>query len=47
MSEEEMVSTINNAEDEPRIVAGQSGEFPPAPAGYQYGANYTLVPLSV
>jgi hypothetical protein len=48
MSDEAIVSTINNAEDEPRMVAGQSGEFPPAPAGYRYDDNnYTLVPLSV
>jgi hypothetical protein len=47
MSAEEIVSTINAAEDEPRIMAGQSGELPPAPAGYRYDDNYTLVPLSV
>jgi hypothetical protein len=47
MSVEEIVSTINNAADEPRIMAGQGGELPPAPAGYQYDVNYTLVPLSV
>jgi hypothetical protein len=47
MSDEEIVSTINNAADEPRIMAGQLGEFPPAPAGYRYDANYMLVPLSV
>ena len=47
MSDEEIVATINNAADEPRIMAGQSGRFPPAPAGYQYDDNYTLVPLSV
>lgn len=47
MSDEEIVSTINNSADEPRIMAGQSGELPPAPAGYQYDENYTLVPLSV
>ena len=47
LSVEEIVSTINNAADEPRIMAGQSGELPPAPAGYQYDVNYTLVPLSV
>ncbi len=34
MSDEAIASTINNAEDEPRIAAGQSGGFPPAPAGY-------------
>jgi hypothetical protein len=45
MSEEEIVSTINNAEDEPRIMLGQSGELPPASPGYQYGVNYKLVPL--
>lgn len=43
MSDEEIVSTINQAEDEPRIRAGQRGEFPPAPAGYRYVNNYTLV----
>jgi len=47
MSDEEIVSTINNAADDPRIMAGQSGELPPAPTGYQYDDNYTLVPLSV
>ncbi len=45
MSDEEIVSNINGAEDEPRIMAGQSGELPPAPAGYRYDDNYTLVPL--
>ena len=45
MSAEEIVSTINAAEDEPRIMAGQSGQLPPAPAGYQYDATYRLVPL--
>ena len=47
MSDEEIVSNINNAEDEPRIMSGQSGGLPPAPDGYQYDANYRLVPLSV
>ncbi len=47
MSNEEIVSTINGAEDEPRIMAGQRGEFPPAPPGYQYDGNYMLVPISV
>jgi hypothetical protein len=47
MSDEEIVSTINNAADEPRIMAGERGEFPPAPAGYRYDANYMLVPLPV
>ncbi len=48
MSAEEIVSTINNAEDEPRIMAGQRGELPPAPAGYRYVEDdCTLVPLSV
>ena len=47
MSDEEVVSTINGAEDEPRIMAGQSGQLPPAPAGYRYDDNYRLVLLSV
>ena len=46
MSAEEIVSYINGAEDEPRIMAGQSGQLPPAPPGYQYDATYRLVPLS-
>jgi hypothetical protein len=45
MSAEEIVSAINGAEDEPRILAGQSGELPPAPPGYRYDENYRLVPL--
>jgi hypothetical protein len=45
MSAEQIVSTINQAEDEPRIMAGQSGELPPAPAGYQYDVNYKLILL--
>ncbi len=45
MSAEEIVLAINGAEDEPRIMAGQSGQLPPAPAGYRYDVNYMLVPL--
>jgi hypothetical protein len=45
MSAEEIVAAINGAEDEPRSVMGQSGQLPPAPAGYQYDATYRLVPL--
>jgi hypothetical protein len=45
MSDEEIVSAINGAEDEPRIMLGQSGGLPPAPPGYQYDANYRLLPL--
>ena len=45
MSAEAIVSAINAAEDEPRILAGQSGALPPAPPGYEYDANYRLVPL--
>jgi hypothetical protein len=45
MTVEEIVSAINGAEDEPRIMAGQSGELPPAPPGYRYDENYRLVPL--
>ena len=45
MSDEQIVAAVNGAEDEPRILAGQRGELPPAPPGYQYDANYILVPL--
>ena len=45
MSAEEIVSAINGAEVEPRIIAGQSGQLPPAPPGHQYDATYRLVPL--
>ncbi len=45
MTVEEIVSAINGAEDEPRIMAGQSGQLPPAPPGYEYDATYRLVPL--
>jgi hypothetical protein len=44
MSAEAIVSAINGAEDEPRIMAGQSGQLPPAPPGYEYDATYRLVP---
>ncbi len=47
MSDEEIVATINSAADEPRILAGQRGELPHAPAGYQYDYEYMLVPLPV
>ena len=45
MSAEEIVSAINGAEDEPRIMYGQSGQLPPAPVGYRYDADYRLVLL--
>ena len=45
MSDEKIVSDINGAEDALRIQAGQSGQLPPAPPGYEYDANYRLVPL--
>jgi hypothetical protein len=44
MSDEQLVSTINGAADEARIVEGQSGQLPPAPPGYEYDSNYNLVP---
>ena len=47
LSDEAIVSTVNRIEDEPRILAGQRGELPPAPAGYRYDDNYMLVPISV
>jgi hypothetical protein len=46
LSDQEIVSTINRIEDEPRIIAGQRGELPSAPPGYQYDASYRLVPLA-
>ena len=45
MSAEAIVSAINGAEDEPRIMYGQSGQLPPAPVGYQYADNYMLILL--
>ncbi len=45
MSDAQKVSTINGAADEARIMAGQRGELPRAPAGYRYDATYRLVPL--
>ena len=45
MSAEEIVSTINGMKEEPQITAGEHGEFPPAPGGYRYGDDYTLLPL--
>ena len=44
MSPEKIASEINNAEDKPRIMEGQSGQLPPAPEGYEYDENYKLVP---
>ena len=43
MSDEEIVSAINGAENEPRIMYGQSGQLPPAPVGYEYAPDYKLV----
>ena len=45
MNTEDIVSAINGAEDEPRIMAGQSGQLPPAPPGYRYDENYRLISL--
>ena len=45
MSDEEIVTAINGAEDQPRIMYGQSGQLPPAPVGYRYDADYRLVLL--
>jgi hypothetical protein len=46
MSDEQIVSAINGAQVEPRIMEGQRGGLPPAPTGYQYDANFRLVPIS-
>ena len=45
MSAEQVASFINAMDDQPRIMAGQSGDLAPAPDGYQYDATYRLVPL--
>ena len=45
LSDQEIVSIVNRIEDEPRKIAGERGELPKAPPGYQYDANYKLVPL--
>ena len=44
MSPEKIASEINNSEDQPRILEGESGRLPPAPDGYEYDENYKLVP---
>ena len=44
LSDEQIVSTVNRIEDEPRILAGEHGELPPPPTGYRYDGNYKLVP---
>ena len=45
LSDQQIVSTVNRIEDEPRKIAGERGELPKAPPGYQYDANYKLVKL--
>jgi hypothetical protein len=45
MSDQEIVSTINGIKDEPRIMAAEHGDLPPAPAGYRYDEYYRLIPL--
>ena len=44
MSPEKIASEINGADDEARVMEGQSGGLPPAPEGYEYDENYKLVP---
>jgi hypothetical protein len=45
MSAEQVASFINAMKDYPRIMAGQNGRLAPTPPGYEYDANYRLVPL--
>jgi hypothetical protein len=45
MTAEEIVATINGMNAEPRIMAGEYGDLPPAPTGYQYNEDYELIPL--
>jgi hypothetical protein len=44
MSPEKIASEINNSEDQPRILEGESGGLPPAPEGYEYDNTFKLVP---
>ena len=44
MSADQVASFINAMKDQPRIMAGQSGDLAPAPDGYQYADDYTLIP---
>jgi hypothetical protein len=46
MSAVDIVSIINGAENEPRIMEGERGGLPPAPEGYEYDENYKLVPTT-
>ena len=44
MSDQEIVSIINEVEDGARIMAAEHGDLPPAPHGYRYTKDYKLVP---
>ena len=46
MSDREIVTTINGMKDDPRIMAGEAGDPPPPPRGYQYAEDYELIPTS-
>ena len=46
MSDEKIVSDINAAADEPRIMEGERGGLPPAPEGYEYDNTFKLVPTN-
>jgi hypothetical protein len=45
MSDQEIVSIINQIEDGPRIMAAEAGDLPAPPPGYQYTKDYKLIPL--
>ena len=45
MSSQEIVTFINAMKNDPRIMAGEAGDLPTAPPGYQYDKYYELVPL--
>ena len=45
MSDQEIVTFVNGIKDDPRIMAGEAGDLPAAPPGYQYDKYYELVPL--
>ena len=45
MSPQQEASFINGLDEQSRIKDAQNGLLPPAPSGYEYDANYRLVPL--
>jgi hypothetical protein len=46
MSSNQVVSTINAMEAQPRVMEGERGLLPTPPPGYQYDSTYELVPIT-